>query len=157
MYNGANSTALFVRALDQLDATPLTRLGAPTAPFVSPDSQWIGFADINGALKKVAITGGPAVTLAATGSAFRGGTWGPDGTIVFATGNTTTGLQRIAAAGGEPTVLTRPNRARGEADHLWPEFLPGGQAILFTITATTGGLDQAQVAVLDLRPVRRRR
>ena len=55
------------------------------------------------------------------------------------------------AAGGEPTVLTRPNRAAGEADHVWPEILPGGQAVLFTITATTGRLDQAQVAVLDLR------
>ena len=63
----------------------------------------------------------------------------------------TTGLQRIAVAGGEPTVLTRPNRAGGERDHLWPEVLPGGQAVLFTITATTGGLDQAQIAVLDLR------
>ena len=48
-------------------------------------------------------------------------------------------------------MLTRPNRAGGEGDHFWPEILPGGQAVLFTITATTGGLDQAQVAVLDLR------
>lgn len=61
------------------------------------------------------------------------------------------GLQRIAAGGGEPTVLTRPDRTGGEADHLWPEVLPGGQAVLFTITATTGGLDQAQIAVLDFR------
>ena len=29
-------------------------------------------------------------------------------------------------------------------------MLPGGRAVLFTITATTGGLDAAQVAVLDL-------
>ncbi len=48
-------------------------------------------------------------------------------------------------------MLTRPNRAGGEDDHVWPEILPGGQAVLFTITATTGGLDQAQIAVLDLR------
>ena len=47
------------------------------------------------------------------------------------------------------TVLTRPAQARGELDHLWPEMLPGGRAVLFTITAT-GGLDAAQVAVLDL-------
>ena len=47
-------------------------------------------------------------------------------------------------------MLTTPNRERGEVDHLWPEFLPGGQAVLFTMTATTGGLDNAQVAVLDL-------
>ena len=45
VYVGANGTALFVRALDQLDATPLTGLGAPFGPFVSPDGQWIGFFD----------------------------------------------------------------------------------------------------------------
>ena len=120
-------------------------------PFVSPDGQWIGFFDGVTALKKVAITGGPAVTLGRPDGTALGASWGPDGTIIFATNDRTTGLQRIAAAGGEPTVLTRPNRAGGEDDHLWPEILPGGQAVLFTITATTGGLDQAQVAVLDLR------
>ena len=29
---------------------------------------------------------------------------------------------------------------RGEADHLWPEFLPGGQRCLFTMTPSPGGL-----------------
>ena len=48
-----------------------------------------------------------------------------------------TGLQRVAPAGGPATVLTRPDRAQGEADHLWPELLPGGRAVLFTITAVT--------------------
>ncbi len=61
-----------------------------------------------------------------------------------------TGLQRVSSNGGEVTVLTTPNRERGEADHLWPQFLPGSQAVLFTITATTGAIDGAQVAVFDL-------
>ena len=55
----------------------------------------------------------------------------------------------MSAAGGDVAVLTRPAQARGELDHLWPEMLPGGRAVLFTITAT-GGPDAAQVAVLDL-------
>ena len=62
-----------------------------------------------------------------------------------------TGLQRVSAAGGSIDVLTRPDREHGEADHLWPEILPGGHAVLFTITSQTGGLDAAQVAVRDLR------
>ena len=153
VYVGANGAALFVRALDQLEATPLSGLGAAFGPFVSPDGQWIGVFDgaSAAALKKVAITGGPAVILGRPDGATRGASWGADGTIIFATTNVTTGLQRIAATGGAPTVLTRPNRTGGEADHLWPEILPGGQAVLYTITATTGRLDQAQVAVLDLR------
>jgi len=47
-------------------------------------------------------------------------------------------------------VLTRPNRGQGELDHLWPEVLPGGRAVLFTIT-TGAAIDSAQIAVLDLR------
>jgi len=151
VYSGPNNKALFVRALDQMDATSLTGLGDPYGPFVSWDGKWIGFFDGVTAMKKVAITGGPAVTLGRPDSIASGTSWGPDGTIIYATVNRTTGLLRISDAGGEPTVLTRPNRAGGEDDHLWPEILPGGQAVLFTITATTGGPDQAQVAVLDLR------
>ena len=52
-------------------------------------------------------------------------------------------------------MLTRPDRAAGELDHLWPELLPGGRAVLFTITALTGGLDAAQVVVLDLQTGKR--
>ena len=151
VYVGADNTALFVRALDQLDATSITGLGEPYGLFVSPDGQWIGFFDGVTALKKVAITGGPADTLGRPDGTAVGASWGPDGSIIFATINRTTGLQRIAVAGAEPTVLTRPNRNAGEDDHSWPEILPGGQAVLFTITATTRGSDQSQIAVLDLR------
>jgi eukaryotic-like serine/threonine-protein kinase len=153
VYVGGDGASLFVRTLDQLDATPLTGFNAAFGPFVSPDGQWIGVFDGASApaLKKVAIAGGPAVTLSRPDSPTRGASWGVDGTIVFATTNPATGLQRISAAGGEPSVLTRPNRAGGEADHIWPEILPDGHSVLFTITALTGRLDQSQIAVLDLR------
>ena len=126
--------------------------GAPRGPFVSPDGQWIGFVDGRGVLKKVAVTGGPAVTLATLDAAVPAARPGDRMTRSSSRPLTwTTGLQRVAAAGGPTTVLTRPDRAQGEADHLWPEMLPGGRAVLFTITALTGGLDAAQVAVLDLQ------
>ena len=149
VYVGANGTQLFVRALNTLEPVAIFT-GFPRGPFVSPDGQWIGFMDGTTSLKKVAMTGGPAVTLATLDGTTRGATWAPDGTMIFATFTTGTGLQRVSAAGGTPEVLTTPDRAQGEADHVWPELLPGGRAVLFTITAVTGGLDAAQVAVLDL-------
>jgi serine/threonine-protein kinase len=137
--------------LDQIEAQALIGLGTPRGVFFSPDGQWVGFADGDvGTLKKVAVTGGPAVTICSIDGAARGATWDSDGNILFATGNAATGLFQVSEGGGEPTVLTWPNREQGETDHLWPELLPGGRAILFTIT-TTGGTDNAQVAVLDLR------
>jgi eukaryotic-like serine/threonine-protein kinase len=151
IYVGNRGTQLFVRALDALEPVAVVT-GTPRGPFVSPDGKWIGFVDGNSVLKKVAVAGGPAVTLATLDGFCVGATWGPEDTIIVATSSATTGLQRIAAAGGPTTVLTRPDRARGEFDHVWPEMLPGGRAVLFTITAAaTGGLDAASVAVLDLQ------
>jgi serine/threonine-protein kinase len=151
VYVGANGTTLFVRPLDQLEATPVVRGGAPRDPFVSPDGQWVGFFDGGFTLKKVPISGGPPVLVARIESYERGAVWAADATIIFATQSIGTGLQRVSADGGEPAVLTRPDRARGEAGHAWPEMLPGGQAVLYTVTATTGGLDAASIAALDLR------
>ncbi len=151
VYVGDNGRQLFVRPLDRLDPTAITTGAAPLNwVFVSPDGQWVGF-DEGGTLRKVALTGGPAVTILNTGlGASSGATWTPDDTIIFATPDPTTGLQRVSAGGGEATVLTRPAPARGELDHVWPEMLPGGRALLYTIIATTGGPDAAQVALLDL-------
>jgi serine/threonine-protein kinase len=81
----------------------------------------------------------------------RGATWSEDGTIVFATDSLATGLLRVSAAGGEPTVLTKPDRERGQGDHVWPEFLPGGAAVLFTMTPADGPIEDAQIALLDLQ------
>ncbi|HEX6315216.1 MAG TPA: protein kinase [Gemmatimonadaceae bacterium] len=156
IYTGNQGTQIFVRALDAL-APVAVFTGRVGGLFVSPDGQWIGFRDGLGALKKVAVAGGPAVTLATMDTAgSSGATWGPDDTIIVATNSVDTGLQRVSAAGGPLTVLTRPDRAQGEADHFWPEMLPGGRAVLFTITSLTGGLDAAQVAVLDLQTGARR-
>jgi serine/threonine-protein kinase len=149
---GLTDSQFVVHALDQLEPTPLAGIGrTPRAPFSSPDGRWIGFVEpVPITLKKVAITGGPALVVARLDSASRGATWGDDDSIIFATATPTTGLQRVSSAGGEPTVLTKPNRERGEDDHLWPNFLPGNKAVLFTITPTTGGVDASQLAVLDL-------
>ena len=150
VYVGNGGTQLFVRALDVLEPV-VAFTGVPRGPFVSADGRWIGFTDGTTVLKKVAVAGGPAVTLATVDGVPRGATWGADDAIIFATGNRVTGLQRVPAAGGPTTVLTQADRAQGEADHMWPELLPGGRAVVFTITAVAGGLDVAQLAVLDLQ------
>ncbi len=145
--------ALMVRATDQLDAHPLPGIGA-LGMFFSPDSRWIGFFTPT-ELKKVSITGGPAITLGPVTGGSLGASWGDDNTIVFATDDPRTGLWRVSADGGEPTVLTTPDAAQRENDHGSPSVLPGGRGVLFTITAS-GQADTAQVAVLDLSTGRRK-
>jgi eukaryotic-like serine/threonine-protein kinase len=152
VYSGNNGTQLFVRALDALEPVAIaTGTSGAGLPFLSSDGQWVGFANTSFEIRKVAITGGAAQTIARIDGILQSATWAADDTIIFATNQLDTGLQRVSARGGSIDVLTRPDREHGEADHLWPELLPGGHAVLFTITSQTGELDAAQVAVRDLR------
>ena len=48
-------------------------------------------------------------------------------------------------------LLDVEHHARGEDDHLWPKYVDGRQAVLFTITSGISGGDASKVAVLDLR------
>src|SRR5262249_20920992 len=95
IYVGANGTTLFLRLLDQREATPLVSNSTPIHPFVSPDGQWVGFFDGPQTLRKVSLTGGPAVLVARLRDVGVGATWAVDGTIIF--GTATTGLQRVSA------------------------------------------------------------
>jgi serine/threonine-protein kinase len=152
-YVGVNGI-VYVRALDRLDPVALPGLGSPRGLFFSPDGEWLGFFEGgSGTIKKVAVTGGPPIVVSRVAGNGRGATWMPDGTIVFAT-NDATGLMRVSEGGGEPTVVTTPDRGRGEGDHLWPERSPDGRTLLFTITSSTGTNDASEIAALDVSTLR---
>lgn len=132
-------TRLYVRALDAFEAVPLEGTEGAWLPFFSPDGQSIAFF-ADGILKRVAIGGGAPVPICEApgerpGARGRGGTWGPDGTIIFDPGDS--GLMRVSAAGGTPTLLTGRDEAMDARNYWWPEFLPDGRGLL----ATVNGLD----------------
>jgi serine/threonine protein kinase len=119
---------LFRRAMDQLTPLPIAGTENGRAPFFSPDGLWVGF-EADGALKRVLLSGGPAQSISQIpGRWVQGAAWAEDGTIIFA--GTRTGLFRVAAAGGNPVVLTTPDEQNGEF-HSRPEILPGNRAALF--------------------------
>jgi serine/threonine protein kinase/Tol biopolymer transport system component len=125
------TTRLYLRSLGRLDATPIRDSEGATSAFFSPDSKWIAFA-AGGKLMKVPVEGGvPQVICEAT--EVRGGSWAPDGTVVFATG--TSGLRSVPASGGTAKTFLRPEAKRGETALQWPQILPGEKAVLFTTLA----------------------
>ncbi len=149
---GGRDSRLFVRSLDRLEPAPLSSTVGVRSPFFSPDSEWIGYFDR--AIRKVAVNGGAASLIGPeppTGAA--SGTWGEDGTIVVASNpGAGSGLWKISADGGKPMPLTTPDAGRGELAHAWPRFLPGGQAVLFTVLRGSLVVDEnSRIAVLDLR------
>ncbi|MEQ1760493.1 MAG: protein kinase [Vicinamibacterales bacterium] len=136
------SSRLWVRALDTLTAQELPGTDGAAAPFWSPDSRFLGFF-AEGTLKKIDVSGGPAVTLCATPE-FRGGTWSRDGVIVFAS-SSASALQKVSAAGGVPSAATALED--GDAGHARPSFLPDGKHFVYRVQG--GPNDGIYVASLD--------
>ena len=140
---------LFARARDQVEAVPILGTEGAAHPFFSPNGESVGFFT-GTELRRVSLAGGPTTPI--TTVAFRrGATWGPNNMIVFAS-EAAPGLMQVSAAGGEPRTLTTPQNENER--HQWPEFLPNGNAVLFTTIFPMGEdgsvVSDAQVFVLSL-------
>jgi len=150
---GNGQPLLYLRDMDSLEAKPIPGTEGASAPFFSPDGQWIGFF-AGGKLKKVSVSGGASLALCDAPSG-RGASWGPADTIFFTPTNGPTGILKVPAAGGTPQVLTTADAQKQEASHRWPEVLPGGKALFFVVF-TGGGPDTAQIVAQSLQTGERR-
>jgi serine/threonine-protein kinase len=143
---------LHVRPLSELDAraiqgTEATNLTLQaTAPVFSPDSRSIAYWE-NGTIKRIAVSGGAPVPLTQS-DAVLGMSWGEDG-IVY--GLDTGGIMRVLASGGPAEQLVRVEKSETAA---YPQILPGGRAVLFTLAAAGQGgqerWDRARIVAQDL-------
>jgi serine/threonine-protein kinase len=123
-----DTTHIYIRSLDEQQARPVPGTENGIQPFFSPDGRWLGFIRGN-QLMKVAVAGGEPVALCECAGSC-GASWGPDGTIIFASMSGV--LQRVSDSGGDPDSLTRLNIESGEIHHRLPQFLPDGETVLFT-------------------------
>jgi len=115
--------------MDQLEAKAIPGTEDATAPFFSPDGQWLGFV-ADSRLKKIFVNGGAPVILAEVPSRFSTGSWGADDTIVL-TGFVNSTLFQVSADGGTLEALT--TLKSGESDHASVQVLPDGKTALFTV------------------------
>jgi eukaryotic-like serine/threonine-protein kinase len=149
-----NESVLVLRALDRTEETVLRGTEGGFGPFFSPDGNWVAFFT-ESELKKVPLDGGGPVTICATPPVSRGGSWAEGDTIYF-TPDFTSGLLRVAAAGGRPQAVTTPDPAARESNHLFPEALPGGDVLLFTVWKG-GTFEAASIWAFSVRSGKRTR
>jgi serine/threonine-protein kinase len=145
--SGSTDSQLFVRRLNQLPAVALAGTEGARNPFFSPDGQWVAFF-AGGKLKKIATTGGAAVTLCDAPNG-RGGSWSDDGTIVFSPNSVrAVTLLRVPSAGGKPEPAS--TLAQDETTHRWPQVIGGGKALLYTAARTQTAWEEAKLVVQPL-------
>ena len=142
-------TTLWLRPLDSLTAVPIPGIRDAHHPFWSPDSQWIGFR-AGGKLEKIAVSGGAPQTLC--DAAGGGSTWNRDGIILFSSGGS---LYRVPDAGGTPTLVLAPDKARHEAAFVYPQFLPDGQHFIFQVFTPGTQTNLIGAGSLDSKTVKR--
>jgi len=139
---------IYVRQLDEFEAAPLVGTEGAISPFFSPDGEWIGYADhFQRNIEKIPAKGGVPIILAESMN-FRGASWAPDDTIIYAP-TATTGLWHISASGEGAEQLTVPDANAGETGHGWPQILPDQEHVLFT-NFRSGGPDEYRIETYSL-------
>jgi serine/threonine-protein kinase len=142
---------LFTRRLDQPQASQLSGSEGASAPFLSPDGQWVGFF-AQGRLKKIRVDGGEPISLCDAPQG-RGGSWGEDGRIIAAL-DTLTVLSVVPSDGARPVPLTE--LSSGENTHRWPQILPGGGAVIFNSGMGSASFDEANIMAVTLADRRKK-
>ncbi len=151
-YVGAGDLHLMLRRRDQLQATPIAGTENSSNPVFSPDGQRVAFAVNlgNDGIRVAGLAGAPPITIIGSRIGSDGLTWASDGNLYYdgLTQGGTVGLMRIRPEGGTPTQVTTVDTAAGEGDHYWPQAIPDGRGVLFTIESRNLR-EPRRVAVLD--------
>jgi len=143
---------LYLRDLDQFDARFVHGSENARRPVFSPDGQWIAYSGPNNTgLVKVSVDGGSPHKLTDISGRNFGNSWGDDGYIVYSNSGNNSGdssfLARVPEAGGEPEILIPKTDG---LSFVWPESLPGGRHVLFTVYDNDQPASTGSVGILSL-------
>ena len=146
---------LYVRRMGDGEPTVLAGTEDAHSPFLSPDGKWVGFFS-NSKMRKVSVNGGPVFDICDVG-ADRGAVWLDDGSILAAT-HATLPLMRVPSAGGTLQAVTSLDTTKSERTHRWPDEIPGGDWVLFTVgsSQSPGNYEDATIVAANVTSGERR-
>src|SRR5256886_6159533 len=149
-YIGGPRSQLLIRPRSQLHAIAVTGTEGATTPFFSPDGKHVGFLRKH-IVQIASVSGGPPITVSDSLTGVAGASWGPDN-FIYADA---VSLVRVKARpGAVPRWFTTLDTAGREVHHSWPDVLPNGKGVLFTVgfsgrNGVQGGTSYA-IAVADI-------
>ena len=122
------SPMVWVQRVGTTSARAIVDSEGASYPFWSPDNGHVAFF-AKGHLLKAPRNGGAPQSIATTGIAPRGGSWGTKGVILFAP-DASGPLWRVSADGSASAPATEGALKPDESSHRWPAFLPDGDHFL---------------------------
>lgn len=141
-----NDTQLYLRNLSESTVRQISGTEGARQPFFSPDGGEVAFFS-GTELLRVPVSGGLPTPIAdvppfGPGARWFGGTWSPDGTILYSLGESLWRASAEGLVGPTEVVLTRepgsqPSGLEPEPEIptpiKWPRFLPGGEHALISL------------------------
>ena len=145
-------TSIWVRPLDSLEAHPLRGTEGVDNDYIwSADSTSVAFVAKN-RLNRLALSGGPSLTICETKGDLETGDWSPEGILLLSSFGEGV-IYRVSASGGTPTPVTAIEKGAEEA-HEYPTFLPDGRHFLFL--ARRSPLEKSAIYLASLDSPERR-
>jgi DNA-binding SARP family transcriptional activator len=131
-YIGGPRSQLLLQPRSQLHPIAVPGTEGAASPFFSPDGKHVGFLrEQIVQIASVSGGGGPPITVSDSLTGVAGASWGRDGFIYVDGGS---GLVRVSAQPGAASRwFTKLDVAGGEVHHSWPDVLPNGKGVLFTV------------------------
>jgi serine/threonine-protein kinase len=139
-------TRLWLRRMDQLDATPIAGTEGASNPFFSPDGGRVGFLKNGTEVRVASLAGAPTVTLTDKANS-TSADWGEDGYVYF---EVDSGLGRMRATGGEIEPVYKIQPKAKEVATEWVHVLPGAGGILFRLRHLGQGPPDFEIMAMPL-------
>jgi eukaryotic-like serine/threonine-protein kinase len=123
-----NPSMIWLRPISGLEARVVPGTEGARSVFWSPDGRSLAFF-AGGKLKRIDLPAGAAVNVCDVPPSVTSGTWGRDGTILFAS-FLGAAILSVSSNGGQPEAIVTPDPSLGE-QVVWPWFLPDGKRFLY--------------------------
>src|SRR5439155_11773107 len=120
---------LLIRPRSQLHAIAVPGTEGATTPFFSPDGKHVGFLR-EGNVQIASVSGGPPSTVSDSLTGVAGASWGRGGFIYV------DAFRRVrveAKPGAVSRLFSTLETAGREVHDSWPDLLPDGKSVLFTV------------------------
>ena len=152
-YIGGPKYQVLMRPRNELHAKAMPGTEDAFTPFFSPDGKSVGFLREK-SVWIAPLTGGPPIHVSDSLTGVAGASWGSDG-FIYTNGSVMAPLARVEARqGAVPKWFTALDTAKGEFGHAWPDVLPNGHGVVFTVLFsgknTLNGKASSAIAVADV-------